>query len=429
MSKNTTQTNTTLYYDPVFLQNGNLNRLSNLGIKKYFLKKNILNQLYQRGSMSNPELCKVTNMSSPSISKLLTELMNDKLVREEGIGHSIGGRKPNLYGLIPDARFNIGIKIGQESSDVAVFNIRNEIIGKVRTLSRKMESSDAFVDDIYHFASSVINNTGIDNSKILGIGIGLPGLVDPVKGKNYSYLNHSRYSTRELFERRFKKPVFINNDARVMALGEYAFGLAKGKKNVLCLTVSAGIGMGMILNGNLYYGNSGFAGEFGHIRVVEDGLLCHCGKRGCLETVASGLTLERMAREQVALGKVTNLLSLVDGDIEKITAGLVIKSALSGDQFCIDLLSVIGENLGKGLSILIHLFNPEAIIIGGEMAKADQYIIDPVKQALNKYTMAHIRNDTVILVSKLLEKAAVLGASALVMENIFMDVKNTAFPV
>jgi predicted NBD/HSP70 family sugar kinase len=187
--------------------------------------------------------------------------------------------------------------------------------------------------------------------------------------------------------------------------------------------------MGMILNGNLYHGNSGFAGEFGHIRIVEDGLLCHCGKRGCLETVASGQTLERMAREEIADGKVSNLLSMVDGNLEKITAKLVIQAALQGDQFSIDLLSVIGEDLGKGLSILIHLFNPEAIIIGGEMAKADHYIIDPVKQALNKYTIADIKNDTVILASKLREKAAVLGATALVMENIFKDVKNTTMPV
>lgn len=135
-----------LCFDPVFLKNGNLNKLSNLGIKKYFQRKNILNHLYQKGSMSNPKICKLTNMSSPSVNKLLTELMDDKLVREEGIGNSIGGRKPNLFGLNPASRFIIGIKIGQKSVDVAIFNIRNEIINGIHSLNRKLESTDAFVD-------------------------------------------------------------------------------------------------------------------------------------------------------------------------------------------------------------------------------------------------------------------------------------------
>jgi len=412
-----------LHCDPVFLQNGNLKRLSNLEKKKFFLKKNILNHLYQKGSVSNPEICKLTHMSSPSIHKLIGELIDEKLVREEGIGESIGGRKPNLYGLRPDSRFIVGIKIGRKSADVAIFNICNQIVGFIHSINRPLESNKIFVNDICHFVASVISNSGIDETKILGIGIGLPGLTDPNTGNSFTHLNHSQKSVRQLFEEKFEKPVFIDNDARVMALGEYAFGLAKGKSNVLCLNLSSGIGMGMILNGILYHGNSGFAGEFGHIQVEEEGLLCGCGKRGCLETIASGNALERMAREAITRGKATTLTALVNGKIANITTKMIVEAARLDDQFSIHLLSIIGKNLGKGLATLINIFNPEAIILGGKIARAGHFIINPIQQTLNKLTIDDIKNDTAIYTSNINEKSAVMGAIALVMENIFLDVK------
>jgi glucokinase-like ROK family protein len=412
------------FYDPVFVQNGNTEKLSNLGKKKYFQKKNIINYLYSKGNLSNPEICKLANMSSPSIHKLLNELIEDGVVQEAGIGHSIGGRRPNIFGLKPNARFVIGINIVQNFSEVAVFNLHNEIQQDVKVLHVQLENTPAFVDGIYAFCLSLLKELKIDEEKILGIGIGISGLTNPATGKSYSWLNYSSKTVKQLFEERFGKPVFVDNDARVMALGEYEFGSARNKNNVLCLNIGAGIGMGMILNGMVYHGNSGFAGEFGHIKVKDEGDLCICGKRGCLETVASGDALVKRAIEEIGTGMSSKISDSVKGNLSMITSNTAVDAARQGDQLAIDLLAEIGEYLGKGLATLIHIFNPEAIILGGNLARAEQFIIDPIQQTLNKCTIYNIKKDTAIISSALREKAAVMGAMALVMNNVFEDVRN-----
>jgi glucokinase-like ROK family protein len=240
---------------------------------------------------------------------------------------------------------------------------------------------------------------------------------------SFSYLNFGEKPLKMILEEKLEKPVYVDNDARIMALGEYAFGLARGKNNVLCVNIGSGIGLGMILNGRLYHGNSGFAGEFGHIKLAEDGPLCICGKKGCLETLASGDALVRFVQMVLAEGNSSLILQLVHNDPEKITPAIVVEAARQGDQCSIDALSQIGENLGKGLASLIHLFNPEAIILGGEVARAKNYLTDPVQNTLNKYTIFQIKNDTVILTSDFGEESALYGALALVMENVFEDIK------
>lgn len=412
------------FHDPVFIQNGNLDKLTNLGKKKYFQKKNILHFLYSKGNLSNPEICKLANMSSPSIHKLLNELMGEGLVREEGIGHSIGGRRPNIFGLNPDARYVVAISIGQKFSEVAIFNMKDEIQDGVHICDMPLENSPDFVDGLHRYCIRLFERLAIDEAKVLGIGIGISGLTDPATGENFSWLNYSSKTVKELFEEKFARPVFVDNDARVMALAEYVFGSARDKNNVLCLNIGSGIGMGMILNGMVYHGNSGFAGEFGHIKVQEEGELCICGKRGCLETVASGAALVKRTIEEIGAGMTSKLPAIVNGNLSEISSKMIVEAARQGDQLAIDLLAEIGEFLGKGLATLIHIFNPEAIILGGDLALAEQFIIDPIQQTLNKYTIYNLKKDTAIITSSLRGKAAVIGAMALVMNNIFEDVRN-----
>lgn len=413
-----------MFYDPVFQQNGKEGSLSNLTIKRYFQKKSILFYLYQKGIISNPEICKLTNMSSPSIQKLLTGLKSDFLVREEGEGPSIGGRPPLLYGLNPIGRFVIGVNIGHKSTRAVIFNLKNQMVGDVQLLPEKMENTNDFLDKITVFIQKLIIKTGINFEKVLGIGVGITGLTNPTYGMSYSYLNFGEKPLKKILEEKLGKPVYVDNDARIMALGEYAFGLASGKNNVLCVNIGLGIGLGMILNGRLYQGNSGFAGEFGHIKLADDGPLCICGKKGCLETLASGDALVKSVRSGLQEGKPSMISQLLQNDPEDITPALIVEAARMGDQFSIDALAQIGEYLGKGLTSLIHIFNPEAIILGGEVAGAKNYITDPIHQTLNKYTILQIKNDTEILTSDFGEESALYGALALVMENVFEDIKS-----
>jgi N-acetylglucosamine repressor len=189
----------------------------------------------------------------------------------------------------------------------------------------------------------------------------------------------------------------------------------------LVITMDWGIGIGMIMDGKLRTGTSGFAGEFGHIPMVEDGVLCYCGKRGCLETVASGNALVRLAIAGIQSGQSTQLHHFSGQETDWIEPKVIIEAAHQGDQYAINILSEVGLNLGKGIAVLIQLFNPELIILGGKMAAAKQYITIPIQQSINTYCMTQLREKTSVAMSTLGPNAGILGAVATVMENIFMN--------
>ena len=403
----------------LFGSNYSHENLKPIAYKKVSLKKMIVEVIYRQGRKSIPDLSKIIQMSTPTITRTIGELVSEEFIIEEGIGSSSGGRRPNLYGINPNARFVLGIDISRYFVRMCIFNLNNQPAAEIKVLNDGLETTSDILKVVHQGAMDLINSSGIDETKILGIGVALPGLIDIRTGISYSYLHSDDKPASALFEELFHHPVFVEHDTRTMALGELAFGMAKGKQNVLCLNIGSGIGMSMILNGQLYRGNSGFAGEFGHIQVDSDGQLCYCGKIGCLETLASGITMIRKATKELEAGATSIIRKLVDNDLSKISSGVILAAAQKGDQFAIGLLSQIGEHLGKGIAMLIHLFNPELIIIGGELSKADNYITDPIQQNLNKYTIAKIRKDTQIINSELGENAGIMGTVALVMDKIF----------
>jgi len=357
-------------------------------------------------------------MSTPTITRTIDELINSGFLVEEGIGSSSGGRRPNLYGLNPPARFVLGVDISRYHIRLGLFDFNNKPVGEIKVIDEGLEVSKDFLKTLKLVVNNFINDSGIDKSRLMGIGIALPGLIDLHTGISYSYLQDEKPATIQ-FENMFDYPVFVENDTKVMALGEQAFGLAQGKQNVLCLNIGSGIGLGMILNSKLYKGNSGFSGEFGHIQVDPNGQLCYCGKIGCLETLASGTTMIKQARKEISDGATTIIRSMVNDDMNKISIETVLEAAQHGDQFAIGLLAGIGEHLGRGIAVLIHLFNPELVIIGGELTKAENYIVDPIQQNLNKYTIAKIRRDAHIITSNLGQNAGLMGTVALVMNKVF----------
>lgn len=397
---------------------GKKKNIKNQILKKYLHEKKIINILYKGGPKSNKQISNYINLSPPTITRLLNNLISEGLVKDFGMGDSDGGRKPNIYGINPDSRYILGIDIGRNIRRFALLNFHNEFVTELVCLPGKLENDPETVNHVYHQSLKIIKEAGIDYNKIMGIGIVMPGLINTRTGRSYSYLNYTDKPVSQLFEEKFKLPVFTENDSNLMALGEHAFGLAKGKENVLCLTLVSGVGMGLILNGKLYSGKSGFAGEFGHIIIEENGLLCTCGKKGCLETLASEEALVRMAKEGLEKGCTSIIIDIADNKLANITPEVILKAAGKEDHFAIEILSKVGHYLGKGIATLIHLYNPEMIIIGGKMAKAGQYLTDSIKQTLNIRTISQIREDTKIVTSELGEKASVLGATSLAMQRI-----------
>ena len=366
-----------------------LNKLTSVGIKKHLQKKKVVRLFYLRGTLTISNIIKSMELSAPTVQTIIDELIDESIIELKGAGASKGGRRPNLFGLNDNAFYILAIDIGRQSTRVSVFNNNNESVTGVKFIPLLLENSFKVIDQIHQFASIVIEESGIDANKIVGVGIDMPGLVDTENGINHSYLIFDK-PVRVLFEELFAKPVTINNDAQAKAAAEFRFGLATGKKNVLVLHIGSGLGTGMILNGKPYFGTKGFSGEFSHIQMVDRGYLCNCGKRGCLETLASGMALTRNVLKSLENGEESSLSGMVNNDFSKINHKIILDAALNGDQFSINHLTEIGRELGKGIAILVQILNPELIILGGRIAEAGKFLTVPIEQALFQYTIPKI---------------------------------------
>ncbi|MEN8116255.1 MAG: ROK family transcriptional regulator [Bacteroidota bacterium] len=385
--------------------------------KKIAHKKHILRAIYFNGPLSNSELAKQIKLSTPKINSLLVELIEDGFVKELGRGDSSGGRRPNIYGLVENGFYVVGITINVARTIISIFNSCNKEVSGPHYFPIKVQSDIRIFNQVNEKLEEVLQESNIPPEKILVAGIELPGLIDQKKGINKTYFPDVDNLFDEL-KKIFGIPVFFNHDSKVRAFAEQHFGLAKNKKNVLMLQVDWGLGLGIIINGKLYSGKSGFSGEFGHIPLVDNGVLCVCGKQGCLETIVSANAIARQAREGIQNGSSSLIKDLVNNNLEKIDISVVIQAANSGDQFAISLFSEVGKWLGRGMAYLIQIFNPELIIIGGQVAVANQFILAPIQQSIHTYSNRDISNDTEIQFSELGSKAGTMGAAAYALEQI-----------
>ena len=257
--------------------------------------------------------------------------------------------------------------------------------------------------------------------KILQIGVNVSGRVNPDLGYSFSLFNFEERSLNEVLTEKIGIPVSIDNDTRVMTYGECMKGVVKGEKNIVFVNLSWGLGVGLVINGQLYAGKSGFSGELGHFSVFDNEILCHCGKKGCLETEVSGMALYRKLCEQVAEGKSSILSERILAAKESVTLEDIIKATNKEDLLCIELVEEIGMLLGRYLAGVINLLNPELVIIGGALSATEDYILLPVKGAIRKYTLNLVNKDSSVVLSKLKDKAGMIGACLLVRSKLFED--------
>ena len=252
----------------------------------------------------------------------------------------------------------------------------------------------------------------------MNICVDISGRVNPESGYSYSIFNFSEQPLSEALTNRIGYPVCIDNDTRALTYGEYIKGCVNGEKDVIFVNVSWGLAIGIIIDGKIYCGKSGFAGEFGHIPAFDNEILCHCGKKGCLETEASGRALHRILIERVKNGE-TSILSKKIAEGKQITLGEIINAINREDPLCIEILEEIGQKLGKQIASVINVFNPELVIIGGRLSLTEDYLTEPIKSAIRKYSLNLVNKDSIIAVSKLKDKAGVIGACMLARSRMF----------
>lgn len=262
--------------------------------------------------------------------------------------------------------------------------------------------------------------SAISPAAVRGMGVAAAGLVDPLGGVLLTSPNLPSWENtplKEIWEQELGLPVCVGNDASLAALGEHRFGTGRGSDDLIYITVSTGIGGGVIIRGELLLGVSGFAGEVGHMTIDLNGPRCNCGNVGCLEVMASGTAIARLAVERVSCGEASIITDLVAGDLSRVTAEVVEAAARSGDAVANAVMHTAGTNLGIGVVNLVHLFNPELVIIGGGVSRAGELIFGPVRQVVAERAMPGVKQKAKVVRSALGDDSGLYGAVALVLEN------------
>jgi predicted NBD/HSP70 family sugar kinase len=382
-------------------------------------KRNIIKHLYFSGQLSCAELSQLTDKSLPLTTKILNELIEEGSVQELGYALSTGGRRPQTYSLKSDLMYVVAVAMDQLITRMAIVDMRNNLKGQVEKVELKLSDNPNAVKELRKNIIKFIEESKIPKNKIAGIGIGMPGFVDVIKGINHSFLKIDEGSIVSYIESEVGLPVLIDNDSSLIALAELRLGEARNRQNVMVININWGVGLGMILNGELFRGYNGFAGEFSHIPLFTNNKMCSCGKSGCLETETSLLVVAEKAVEGLKKGKVSRLKNIVLENIEE-TAAAIMDAADKGDKFAIELFSEAGYNIGRGVAILIHLLNPELIVLSGRGAGVGKLWLAPIQQAINEHCIPKIAENTEIKISSLGFQAELIGAAALVMENFDM---------
>lgn len=392
-------------------------------MKSYINKLKLIKNLYTKGNNTAGEICNEVGISLPTVNSLLTDLISSGEVIKDGRAESQGGRKPDLYRLAEDAFYIVAVDINKFRIRTAIYNSLNQAVTEPEIFKIQLNNEKETFDAICEFILSHMEKAGLANTKIIAVGIAMPGLIDAIYGVNHTYLKFGKKGLVDNFESRLGRKVFLENDARAMTLAEFKFGHNDTYKNVLGIFIGWGIGLGILIDGKIYQGATGFAGEFSHSPIFESSdITCSCGKKGCLESVASGTAIVRMSKEAIATDTDSILARMARENNNEVEPALVVDAALAGDQRAITILSEVGLDLGRGISILIQLLNPELIIIGGSIAEAKHYLITPIQQALNIYSMAKSRENTELALYKLGTEVGLLGGVAVVNEQIFEDV-------
>lgn len=382
-------------------------------------KKAIINTFIDQGDLPIADIAKEMDMSIPTISKLLGELQEDGYVVDSGKQETNGGRRPSIYGLKPEACYFIGVDVRRFRVNIALTNFKGEVIKVKHDIPFYLENTPNSLEQLCVIIQTFISKQSVPKDKIRNVAVNLSGRVNTESGYSYSFFYFDETPTSQKIEERIGCPVSIDNDSRAMAYGEYMCA-TNGEKNLLFVNVSWGLGLGMILNGQLYYGRSGFSGEFGHYHAADNEILCHCGKKGCLETEASGQAIYRMMKEKIANGSSTSLEKKFEQNV--VTLEDIVAATLHDDVLAIEMMEHVGLTLGKHIAGLINIFNPELVVIGGGLSMVGDYLLLPLRSAVRKYSLNLVTKDTTVRITKLGDDVGVMGACMLARSKMLKHI-------
>ena len=382
----------------------------------------ILDEIRSTGSRSRAELVARTGLTRGIVAQRIGELLAIGLVVEGEMGPSTGGRPPRRITFRADAGHLLVADIGATSIDVAVTDLAGRILAhrdEPADVSTGPETCLARIEELFgELATATRDLPG----RLWGIGIGVPGPVEFRSGRPVSppiMPGWDGYPVRERFADRYGAPVWVDNDVNIIALGEWRSGIAAGHENVIVVKIGTGIGAGIISNGRIHRGAQGAAGDVGHIQVIDaSSVVCRCGNVGCLEAVAGGAALSRDGEAAAASGRSERLRIALDQH-GRVTAEDVARAASFGDPVAIGMLQAAGHRVGLMLASVVNLFNPSLIVVGGGVAQGGDLLLAAIRETVYRRSLPLATRDLVVQRSSLGGLAGVVGASEMVLEQLF----------
>jgi len=366
----------------------------------------LLNAIKTQGQISRASLAHMTGLSPATVTAITSRLIQEGLVFEKAIGDSTGGRPPIMLALDPRGGFVIGIKLMEGHAVGALTDLNANILAKdsIDLADKQFETS---VETLITLVNHLIQSSGIHTKQLMGLGIGLAGVVDFAHGivKQNPFFGWRNILLRDLLETRIHVPVFIDNDVNTLTLSEKWLNRGQPEDNFIVITVGRGIGMGIVINGEIYRGKGGGAGEFGHVMIDPNGPLCDCGKQGCLESLVSDRALVAEARLNVS----PDIVDLDD----------LIQRVADGDAGAAQVLAHAGMLLGRQIANLVNVLDPKLIIISGEGIRMGDVFFSAVRTAFHDCVMTGLAEDTEIRVNSWGDDIWALGAASLVIAEIF----------
>jgi glucokinase-like ROK family protein len=385
----------------------------------------VLNYLWEAGKpISRTHLTEISGLNKSTIGSLLTQLQTWGFVRESGITGQRPGRPGVMIDLNPDAGRLIGVEIGVGFISVIVTDLKANVVWRCNAETTDQDQAQV-LDRAMSQVDEAARQVQASGHRLFGIGLGVPGLVDHTSGTLLfaPNLGWSDIPLRDMWRRRFGVPVVVENEANAAALGERMLGVGRQVDNFVYLSAGVGLGSGLMIDGRLYGGVGGFAGEIGHMTIDLDGPQCKCGNRGCWETLIGPIAMVQRARQAAAEGRAPRLLALceVGGDVNTLQMEHVLRAASEGEQAILDDLDEVGRYLGIGIANLINAFNPSLVVLGGMLSLAGPYILPRAHQEVDARALSAAREGVRLTVSAFKFDACVMGGVSLIVREILSN--------
>jgi N-acetylglucosamine repressor len=367
----------------------------------------VLDIIRRGGKVSRTDLARRSTLTKPTVSAIVDDLIARGIVQEVGFGKTVatGGRRARLLEFNDASAAYLGLRFGVHTSTLAIADARGEVRA-IRETPTIAGDAHATVRAALGLLDGALEQAGLPRSRLESVGVTVPGMIDTRSGTVAfaPNLGWTDVPIRSLIQQALELPVVVHNVTNAGAIAEGRVGAAKGARSYVWVYVGHGLGAGIVIDGQLFAGTKGFSGEIGHCPVVEDGPVCSCGLRGCLETLASGRAIERIAAEAVRSGVATKL-SEHQGPPE---ASLVLEAARAGDAVAQRILRDVGQHLGVGLSYLINVLDPELVVLGGRVMEAAEFILEGARASVARHSLRSSKVE--VVTSTLGDRAGLVGS-------------------